>query len=439
MRRCHALASLRSDERTTPRKRNPSVRKIFSASRNTFSSPRTAHRAFSLAAIIFALFWLKTSESFLSKQKVCDLSVLQNNLYICFMVTNNTTLTQNIYLERLNSLLDKDNYVYEERRVLSFFCGGGGLDIGIRGAGFNVCLSTDIEPELCNIIKHNFSDTIVKPIDINDFTSETAIAETGFSDFDLIIGGPPCQAFSILGQRNSFQDPRGQLVFEYGRVIKELQPKAFVFENVPGLLTLNKGKDWSELLEFLRQETGYKIYHKVLNSADFGVPQIRKRVFIIGFKDHDIDFSFPNPTHTEKRDLYTANLDKWIPASFALENVNHLPDHVKRVHGDRVRTRYENLPQGARDKVDRTDRIDETKPSGTVLVGSKAGGGRPFVHPIEPRHITVREAARLQSFPDWYIFTGPVTWQYRAVGNAVPSLVGFFLGKEIMKSLYGND
>ena len=102
------------------------------------------------------------------------------------------------------------------------------------------------------------------------------------------------------------------------------------------------------------------------------------------------------------------------PAHLALENTDGLPNHRIRPHGKRVKERYSKLAPGSRDKVDHTDRIDPDRPSGTVLVGSRAGGGRPFIHPHEPRHITVREGARLQSFPDWYIFAGPDTWQYRA-------------------------
>jgi DNA (cytosine-5)-methyltransferase 1 len=350
----------------------------------------------------------------------------------------NATITEvgtNDFLELMSNKLDSHRPKDEDKRVLSFFCGGGGLDIGIEAAGFKICLSTDISPQLCDILRENV-DHKVEPIDIRDFNKPTAKELTGYSDFDLLIGGPPCQAFSILGQRNSFNDPRGQLVFEYGRVINELRPKAFIFENVPGIMTVNKGKDWKELLGYFRDATKYNIFCQVLNAADYGVPQIRKRVFIVGFKNSELKFEFPKATHTGSVDLLSIGLKKWNPSKLALEHVEHMEDHVKRVHGDRVRNRYLTVPQGGRDKVDRTDRIDENLPSGTVLVGSKAGGGRPFIHPTEPRHITVREAARLQSFPDWYKFTGTSTWQYRAVGNAVPCLLAYEVGTSVMNTLY---
>ena len=133
--------------------------------------------------------------------------------------------------------------------------------------------------------------------------------------------------------------------------------------------------------------------------------------------------------------MLNQHLPNWLPAKLALEQVENLHNHDIRIHGERVRSRYEKIPPGSRDKVDHTDRIDPEKPSGTVLVGSKAGGGRPHIHPYVPRHITVREAARLQSFPDWYKFLGTSTAQYRQVGNAVPPLLAFAVGKSIQDTL----
>ena len=159
----------------------------------------------------------------------------------------------------------------------------------------------------------------------------------------------------------------------------------------------------------------------------------------MGFRSQKVVFDFPEPTHQDPNGrnlgLFNSELNDWLPARFALENIDSLPNHRIRPHGKRVRDRYNNLPPGSRDKVDHTDRIDPDRPSGTVLVGSKAGGGRPFIHPFEPRHLTVREAARLQSFPDWYVFKGTDTWQYRAVGNAVPPLLTKAMGLQIAETL----
>jgi len=342
----------------------------------------------------------------------------------------------NVYLDFLSSL-PRLNRVDYRHRAISLFCGGGGLDLGVALGGFHVYFSTDIEPSLCDIIKYNFQDCAVKSEDICNINGSVIFDAIGSQPVDLMIGGPPCQAFSILGQRKSFTDPRGKLVFDYMRIVKEISPGAFLFENVPGLKTLNNGKDWEQLLHAFGDETGYRIFHTELNSADFGIPQIRRRIFVVGFKDHQIEFRFPEPTHKApgEENFVESNILPWLPAKLALEKINGAPNHDIRIHCDRVRKRYEKIKPGFRDKVDHTDRIHPERPSGTVLVGSRAGGGRPFIHPFQPRHITVREAARLQSFPDWYDFKSTNTWQYRAVGNAVPPILALAIARSISAAL----
>lgn len=330
----------------------------------------------------------------------------------------------NHYLTRLNSLPKLEEIEYQFNMV-SLFSGGGGLDLGLSFAGFESVFSSDLEEPHQKTVAHNFNDVHAEAIDIRNLTGDYIKERTNVDTFDLVCGGPPCQAFSILGNRNSFDDPRGQLVFEYARLITELAPTAFLFENVPGLLNVNNGDDWKALQQYFQEHTQYQIQSTVLNAADYGIPQIRKRLFVVGFRNTDIDFTFPDQTHEET----------WLPAKFALEAVNGLPNQRLRPHGERVRTRYLTVPQGSRDPVDRTDRIHPEKPSGTVLVGSSKGGGRPFIHPFEPRHITVREAARLQSFPDWYEFLGTNTWQYRAVGNAVPPLLACAVGQQVGQAI----
>lgn len=359
----------------------------------------------------------------------------------------------NKYLEVLNSQERYDEIDFRLNSV-SLFSGGGGLDLGLSWAGFKSKVVCEIETPLCETLKRNFPDSYIINDDITQVSKMDILKGFKKSEgVDLVAGGSPCQSFSILGQRGSLEDPRGQLVFEYIRIVKELQPKAFLFENVPGLLTVNGGRDWAELLQFFKNETEYQIFYKVLNSADYGVPQQRKRVIVLGFRRdiliEDGSDVFPTITHQQfdlelsqkllvEEDSSTS-YESWIPSKYALENLDNASNHRKRVHGERVRVRYLQVPQGARDSVDRTDRIHPEKPSGTVLVGSKAGGGRPFIHPYEPRHITIREAARLQSFPDNFEFLGPETWQYRAVGNAVPPLMAKAVGKSIARILINSQ
>lgn len=323
--------------------------------------------------------------------------------------------------------------------AISLYCGGGGLDLGLSWAGVSIMLASDLESTFCDTISKNLPETGVLSSDVTELRSSHIREITKGIRIDIIVGGPPCQAFSILGKRGSFKDPRGKLIFEFVRLIKELRPRAFLFENVPGLLTLNRGNDWQQLLKLFREETGYVLHAKVLNSADFGVPQIRKRVFVVGLPSARTAFQFPEATHESpaERSLFGIGKPAWLPCDVVFEGLAGLPNHDIREHGSRVRSRYEKTPQGGRDKTDHSDRLELGKPAGTVLVGSKAGGGRPHIHPIESRVITVREAARLQSFPDWYAFEGTSTAQYRQVGNAVPPLlaraVGFSL-REAFKS-----
>ncbi len=340
----------------------------------------------------------------------------------------------NSYLNRLKALSLPSSR--EKLIAVSLFSGGGGLDLGLSFAGFNFKYANDEVQSYCDTIAHNFPDCITQAKDIRNISGQEIKERIKSETISLLAGGPPCQAFSILGKRTSFSDLRGQLVFDYIRIINELKPDAFIFENVPGLLSLNQGEDWNRLYSYFKTETGYNLYTDILNAADYGVPQIRKRVFVVGFRQ-STTFTFPPPLYRQPSnlDLPKQNLPEWIPAKQALEQVEGLPNQNIRTHGERVRNRYKQIPPGGRDKVDHTDRIHPEKPSRTVLVGSKAGGGRPHIHPYFPRHITVREAARLQSFPDWYKFLGTSTAQYRQVGNAVPPLLALAVGKSIQMAL----
>jgi DNA (cytosine-5)-methyltransferase 1 len=341
----------------------------------------------------------------------------------------------NSYLARINSLAIPTPKTSELPSV-SVFSGGGGLDLGLSLAGFNVRYSTDKEESYCKTISTNFPKCFSHTQDIKDITSESIYNVIGETAIELLAGGSPCQSFSILGKRESFNDARGQLVFQFIRLIQELDPSVFVFENVPGILTLNKGQDW-ELLYSIFESTGYTLHQRVLNAADFGIPQIRRRLFVVGFREAT-KFQFPRSTHRSPEqdlNLLECNLPEWIPSKLAFEQIDDLLNHDVRPHGDRVRNRYDLIPPGGRDLVDHTNRIHPEKPAGTVLVGSKAGGGRPHIHPFLPRHITAREAARLQSFPDWYVLQGTQTAQYRQVGNAVPPLLGLAVGEAIRKAL----
>ncbi len=320
---------------------------------------------------------------------------------------------------------------------VSVFCGGGGLDLGFVSAGYSPLYSSDVVQHYCDTIHKNLPGHIVEARDITDLSGDEVLRRVKKS-VDVVIGGPPCQSFSILGDRKSTNDPRGKLAFEYARFISEIRPQAFLFENVPGILTVNKGADWKTLLAFFAEQTGYHIGWTKLNSVRYGVPQIRNRIVAIGFRDIDAAerFAWPFPTHYENIERPELNTLPPRSASMAFDNIDSTtPNHILRVHCERVSTRYSTVPPGGRDRKDHTDRVHPDKPSGTVLVGSGAGGGRPFIHPSEHRHITVREAARLQSFPDWWEFSGGPTAAYRQVGNAVPPMMARAIAKAIEQAL----
>ena len=349
-------------------------------------------------------------------------------------VARTSRSSTNEYLEELNGLVlprAKNGLGY-----VSLYCGGGGLDLGFALAGFKPLFSTDIVPTFCDTVRHNLPGHPVEAHDMNLLGGAYVLDKINKA-VDVVIGGPPCQSFSILGDRKSTKDPRGKLVYEYVRFIKQTKPRAFLFENVPGILTVNKGKDWENLLNYFSAETEYEITWAKINAVTFGAPQIRQRVMAIGFKTKKdkYKFSWPGPEYCDSVTNPQLDLKSPRPAWMAFENTDGLPNQILRIHCDRVVNRYSQIQPGDRDRKDHTDRVHPDRPSGTVLVGSGAGGGRPFIHPVEHRHITVREAARLQSFPDWWEFRGGPTASYRQVGNAVPPFLARAVAHQIANAL----
>lgn len=340
---------------------------------------------------------------------------------------------RNPYLKRLDEFA-KSKLNESSLNLISLFCGGGGLDLGLGFAGFKSLAVSDITPAFVETVTTNLPHAQGLVIDAMELTAEQLQEKAGTKDIDLVAAGPPCQAFSVLGRRGALDDPRGKLALKYFSLVAEIKPKAFLFENVPGLISVNKGEDWKKLLAYAKDITGYHLQSTKLNAARFGIPQHRERVIVVGFRE-DVAFQFPDKPSGIGAQEFLKDGRALSPSRWALEEVTGLPNHVIRPHGAKVSQRYAAIPQGGRDKIDHTDRIDPTRPSRTVLVGSSAGGGRPHIHPDEHRVITVREAARLQSFPDWYSFCGASTAQYRQTGNAVPPLLAYEIGRAIFQSL----
>ena len=197
----------------------------------------------------------------------------------------------NDYLDELKGMrLPKKKKPF---KYASLFCGGGGLDLGFALEGFSPAYSSDIVPQFAETVQRNLGH-YVEAADVSKISGEDIVSKAQ-CDIDVLIGGPPCQSFSILGSRGSVSDPRGQLVYDYARIVAQVKPKAFLLENVPGIMTVNKGQDWRDMLQFFHEETGFHLVTAKVNAADYGVPQIRNRIIMIGFRDlHDREkFKWP--------------------------------------------------------------------------------------------------------------------------------------------------
>lgn len=296
---------------------------------------------------------------------------------------------------------------------------------------------------------------------------------------DLIIGGPPCQAYSLVGrhQENIENDPRNKLYIQYGRFLKQYDPKAFVFENVPGLLSANKGQHFENLKAYF-QKLGYEVYHNTLDASDYGVLQARRRVIIVGWKK-DIDFGFPEIEKISKgfivndilKDLpklkpgeakqvtnYTSEKNEYLEKFEIRNGVDFVTQHIARPHNERdlaiyqfaidkwnkdnVRVKYTDLPNELRTHKNITSFLDRFKVVNRegvshTIVAHIAKDGHYYIHPdIEQcRSLSVREAARLQSFPDDFYFEGSRSAAFKQIGNAVPPLMAYAIAKSINELL----
>jgi DNA (cytosine-5)-methyltransferase 1 len=216
----------------------------------------------------------------------------------------------------------------------------------------------------------------------------------------------------------------GNLLFDYIDLIKQFQPKAFLIENVPGLGEVDGGEQLQRAYQEL-ENSGYTVNQPLILKAAFHhVPQQRVRLFIVGSKNNK---KFKQPRPTEQPTACGSIFN--IP-------LGNAKNHITREHAAESIFRYMQLAYGKRDQLGRVDRLDPTKPSKTVIAGGNKGGGRSHLHPYIPRTLSVRESARLQTFPDDYVFTGPVARQFTQVGNAVPPVLGAQLAKAIKDSFF---
>jgi DNA (cytosine-5)-methyltransferase 1 len=343
----------------------------------------------------------------------------------------------------------KNAVVFEKRLTgLSLFSGGGGLDLGFSASGFSVGCSSDIDPVSCKTLEINNGKkqfycgghSIAADIRTISAADLLRAARLEKGSIDVVLGGPPCQAFSIFGRRKGLDDPRGNLVWEYLRIIREAEPKAFVFENVAGLKSIHGGKLYEDILQELTIGGAYAVSAHSYQMADFGIPQFRDRVFFIGAKNGALVPQMV-PTHGAASLIERPYCTVKEALRFLPEPVMGctVPNHIGRAHSQRIISRYQSLRFGERDPKTRINKLHPERPSFTIIVGSDKGGGKGHVHPFSPREVTPRESARMQTFPDWWEFHGKGRHVIRQVGNAVPPLFAALLAEHIRSHVFGNS
>ena len=296
--------------------------------------------------------------------------------------------------------------------IVSLFAGAGGLDLGMIQAGHRVIWANDIDPDSCETYKKNIGDHIhCEDITQTDFSK--------IPNSDVIIGGFPCQGFSLANLLRAPEDSRNTLYKYFYSLVKEKQPRYFLAENVRGILSLGKGEVIKQIVKDF-SNAGYKVAYKVFNTADYGVPQTRVRVIIAGTRkglSKKSDYQFPE-----------ARLDKenWISISEALKNI----PEPEGCHGlkNHVYSKYKVTNRNFTGH--RTTNPD--KPSPTILArGNGKGGVCAIQHPRNHRRMSVRESALIQTFPREFEFTGSMTSMYRQIGNAVPVKFAKALGEKL--------
>ncbi len=318
----------------------------------------------------------------------------------------------------------------EKLKVASLFCGCGGTDVGLLG-GFDflgkyynsnsmeIVYANDIDDNACKIFKENFGITPDNR-DIREVKTEE------IPEFDILTGGFPCQSFSIVAQnpkRLGVKDEQGKLFFEMCRILRERQPKCFIAENVKGILTANKRSAFPLILKEF-EESGYDVQYQILNSADYGVPQKRERVIIVGFrKDLNITFSFPKAEIEDET--------KYTPLKTVIERrVDEKYFFSERAVAGMMRKR-ESMNKGRAQDIN--------KPCNTVgahLAKVSLNSTDPVLMEGERyRRFTPREVARIQSFPDDFELVGSESAQYRALGNAIPPVMFWYVAKAVSKEL----
>jgi DNA (cytosine-5)-methyltransferase 1 len=355
-------------------------------------------------------------------------------------------------------------------RVLSLFSGAGGLDLGFERTGsFHTIACIDAEQDCVATLCRN--QAIGRATRVHDFLQGARVLQADLSnpksvlrdlvscEVDVLVGGPPCQSFSVLGKRRGLLDTRGSLVYSYFDAVEFIRPRAFVFENVPGFASIEGGSVLNEITARARS-LGYSLWSGRLCAAAYGDATVRTRFFLLGFRDVRAPSVPPQPTHgatssptTEswalslrRFDAASEKLKPFFTVSEALngldppeESSSGLNAHVAVKHLPRTVERFELLRPGERDVARRRNRLRPDAPGLTLFSGGVKGKkqARTHIHPFFPRELTPRECARLHSFPDYWEFSGETDSILTQVANSVPLELAGAVGRLVAVTLGG--
>ena len=362
----------------------------------------------------------------------------------------------------------KDNFT-----CVDLFSGAGGLSRGFMDAGFNVVLGVDFDDAALRTFKENHGSAEAMKLDLfNHENIDTIINYLNERDIklDVLVGGPPCQGFSIAGPRN-MNDKRNSLYLAMVKLAQKIQPQAVVLENVPGMLQTNGGIGAKRIIQDFK-EIGYKMVPKLLYAPDYGIPQMRKRVFFVGLKDQNVEFEFPKPMFLPKDYVSCEDAIGDLPSLQTIEgeiiygeeiqeyaapisnsyqekmrkNSDKVRNHIGSIPIEKTKNMIALVPEGKNYKAlpeeyrglykyhEALTRYHSKKPSNTINTGHRS-----HFHYKWNRIPTVRESARLQSFPDDFVFYGNKSEQYRQVGNAVPPLLAKVIADQLREVIENEE
>ena len=348
---------------------------------------------------------------------------------------------------------------------VDLFCGAGGFSLGLKDTNrFNSILANDIDMDMCETYSLNFPKTKILSKSISDIDFFSINKK---NTIDVVVGGPPCQAYSLSGKRH-IDDPRANLFLEYFRAIEVIRPKIFVYENVRGLFSYKKGNIFRQLQEIF-EKIGYELSINLVNALNYGVPQSRERIFIIGYKK-GLNYSFPkylNKRKSMRKPLTISDAISDLPRiknnEISLKYLSKpktyyqklmrknapddLMDHKSSKHSESLINIMSYLPEGGLKRdlpyeirpksgyANSYGRLWWNKPSTTITRNFGTPSSARCIHPKIDRALTTREGARLQSFPDRYQFFGSRAKKNLQIGNAVPPLLAKAIGKSIFSAL----